>query len=162
MLRCRPAAHGIHSAGRPVSLEPDRDEPVRLSAAAPRAIAAAPRTFQAGSSSSHLASTPCASSTLPTARCAPYVDCLWSVERTFAAPADTFMLLPDRYVELVFSAGARFAVAPADSTDGPGSGAPPGPGQVLPRAYVVGLLDAPVRLRAHGTVRAVAVRCPAW
>ncbi|GJG89132.1 hypothetical protein tb265_43130 [Gemmatimonadetes bacterium T265] len=79
-----------------------------------------------------------------------YVRCLWSVERTFTPPADTFDLLPDRYVELVFTADARFTVADAAAP------------RELPRAYVVGLLDGPVRLRARGTVRAVAARCDAW
>lgn len=102
----------------------------------------------------------------------PYVECLWWVERAFASPADTFILLPDRHVELVFSAGALFTVDPvaqaSAAAPSPAGVAPPteaGPavaGRVLPRAYVVGLLDRPVRLRARGTVRAVAARCPAW
>ncbi len=82
-----------------------------------------------------------------------YVRCLWSVERAFAPPADTFELLPDRYVELVFTAGARFALDHRSPAARP---------HVLPQAYVVGLLDGPVRLRARGTVRAVAARCYAW
>ncbi len=96
----------------------------------------------------------------------PYVQSLWSVERAFVPPADTFTLLPDRYVELVFSGGARFVVdqGEADSQDSPKPTAAErvSPPRVLPRAYVVGLLDGPVRLRAHGTVRAVAARCHAW
>ena len=98
----------------------------------------------------------------------PYVESLWSVERAFAPPADTFTLLPDGHVELVFSAGARFTIIDAADELGPAAIEPsPGParvapGSVLPRAYVVGLLDGPVRLRAQGTVRAVAARCHAW
>ncbi len=88
----------------------------------------------------------------------PYVRCLWSVERTFVPPADTFDLLPDRYVELVFTAGARFTIDAGPRTAGTSTAESP----VLPRAYVVGLLDGPVRPRARGTVRAVAARCDAW
>jgi AraC-like DNA-binding protein len=95
---------------------------------------------------------------LPRAEVAPdpalgaWVNCLWRAERDFA-PGESFELLPDGYVELVFSLGAPLCVR----CDGE-KGAP----KPLPRAFVVGLLRRPLYLHAEGMVRVVAARFHAW
>ena len=76
----------------------------------------------------------------------PYVVCLWSTVQS----ARTVDVLPDGYIELIFTVGA-----PMILEDGPTH-------HRLPSCYVVGLLDHAVRIHTEGTVRIVAVRFYAW
>jgi AraC-like DNA-binding protein len=61
-----------------------------------------------------------------------------------------FELLPDSYIELVFSFGDRRQIEDGESV------------HEWPRCCVVGLMDRPIRLRAHGVVKTVAARFFAW
>jgi AraC-like DNA-binding protein len=79
-----------------------------------------------------------------------YVKSLWTSERDFQPPHDTFELLPDSYIELVFSFGDRQAIEDGESVHD------------WPRCCVVGLMDSPIRLRARGIVKTVAARFFAW
>ena len=79
-----------------------------------------------------------------------YVKCLWTSERDFQPPNDTLESLPDIYIELVFAFGSRVQVDDGQSR------------RDLPRGYIIGLLDRPLLLRAHGMVKTVAARFYAW
>jgi AraC-like DNA-binding protein len=79
-----------------------------------------------------------------------YVKSLWTSERDFQPPNDMFELLPDSYIELVFSFGDRRQIEDGESV------------HEWPRCCVVGLMDRPIRLRAHGVVKTVAARFFAW
>jgi AraC-like DNA-binding protein len=87
---------------------------------------------------------------LPHPLLSDYVKSLWTSERDFQPPQDTFELLPDSYIELVFSFGNRQAIEDGEFVHD------------WPRCCVVGLLDRPIRLRARGMVRTVAARFFAW
>lgn len=76
--------------------------------------------------------------------------CLWTAEHVLQPPHDVLDLLPDRYIELVFSFGGDAHVEWKDAV------------RPLPRCYLVGLLSEPCRLRARGTLKSVAARFYAW
>ena len=79
-----------------------------------------------------------------------YVAVIWTVERSFAPPDNSFTILPDGYVELIFSAGCPSAISVGLIT------------HQAPPCYLVGLLDTPLRLQASGTLRILGARCYAW
>lgn len=79
-----------------------------------------------------------------------YVAVIWTAERDFTAPDSYFDILPDGYVELIFSYGSPSTISSGGIT------------RAAPPCYLVGLLTAPLRLRAAGTLRIVGVRCYAW
>jgi AraC-like DNA-binding protein len=79
-----------------------------------------------------------------------YVKCLWTSERDFQPPDDTLESLPDIYIELVFAFGSRVQIDDGQLR------------RDLPRGYIIGLLDQPLRLSAHGVVKVVAARFFAW
>lgn len=81
---------------------------------------------------------------------APYVHSLCYSERTFAPPAVNFTLFPDTLIELVYSFGAPCTVAYEECLF------------PLPACYVVGLLDEPLTIHAHGVVMALRVRLFPW
>ncbi len=79
-----------------------------------------------------------------------YVKCLWTSERDFRPPNDTLLVLPDIYVELVFTFGSHIQVDDGHSR------------RDLPHGYIIGLLDRPLILRGHGLAKTVAARFFAW
>ena len=79
-----------------------------------------------------------------------YVQCLWTSQRDFLPPLDVLDVLPDSFIELIFSSGARCWIDDGRTA------------RDLPRCYLVGMLDEPFRLRADGPVQAVAARFFAW
>ena len=79
-----------------------------------------------------------------------YVAVTWTVERSFAPPDDYFDILPDGYVELIFSSGCPSTISVGPTT------------HQAPPCYLVGLLDTPLRLQASGTLRILGARCYAW
>lgn len=87
---------------------------------------------------------------MPAPALANYVKEIWAVERDFSALPDGFEITPDSYVELVFSFGEGCAIEVG------------GVSRPMPRGFLLGLLDAPVRFRAAGLVRTVAARFYAW
>jgi len=86
-------------------------------------------------------------------RVAPPLDALvaelWASEAVHGADAPGFDLLPDTHVELCISAGEVRLEHGATRVR-------------LPRVYLLGLLDHPVRLRPRGPVRTIAARLHAW
>lgn len=86
----------------------------------------------------------------PAAELAPYIVCFWHTSRNFQPPHDTFEITPDGYIELIWHSGAPcYKCVGADV-------------QQLPTAYMVGLLDAPWTLQAHGVVKTLGIRFWAW
>jgi len=71
-------------------------------------------------------------------------------KHVFQPPRDVLELLPDSYIELVFSFGSSAQVEWEEST------------RPLPRCYLVGLLNKPCRVRARGMLKSVAARFYAW
>jgi AraC-like DNA-binding protein len=80
---------------------------------------------------------------------ADYIKCLWTTEHEFRTPNDALQVLPDSYVELIFSFGARWYGEDDQAARNL-------------RCYLVGLLDRPVRLRGEGVVKSVAARFYTW
>jgi AraC-like DNA-binding protein len=76
------------------------------------------------------------------------IKCFWHQRRDHGAPA--FEVMPDGYAEIVFYAGGPFAIAGPDGW------------QALPSPLLIGLLDAPLRLRLDGPLDIVGVRCFPW
>lgn len=86
----------------------------------------------------------------PSSPLSTYVNSLCYSERLFAPPHDTFDILPDSMIELVWSFGpACYAIAGDQE-------------HVLPECYAVGLLDAPLRIRSDGLLKTVRARCYPW
>jgi AraC-like DNA-binding protein len=79
-----------------------------------------------------------------------YVHVLWASTRDFQPPGDVLEILPDSYVELVFSFGA-----PCQIDDGASL-------RPLPQCYLIGFADRPLRLRARGIVTSIAARLYLW
>ncbi|HLY27700.1 MAG TPA: DUF6597 domain-containing transcriptional factor, partial [Aggregatilineales bacterium] len=78
------------------------------------------------------------------------VKSLWATEHDFHGGQDSIELLPDSYVEMVFSVGAQRWLETDSETYN------------LPGCYLIGLLNKPLRMRANGLVKSVAVRFFAW
>ena len=78
------------------------------------------------------------------------VKCLWILEKEYTADDGDESVVPDACIELILNVGAPYHHV--------GSGGE----RALPRAFLIGLLDRPVTLRARGVVRLVAVRFQAW
>src|SRR5262249_18107865 len=78
------------------------------------------------------------------------VKCLWILEKEYTPDDGDESVAPDACVELILNVGAPYRHL--------GSGGE----RELPRAFLIGLLDRPVTLRARGVVRVVAVRFHAW
>jgi AraC-like DNA-binding protein len=78
------------------------------------------------------------------------VKCLWILEKDYTPDDDEESVVPDACIELILNVGAPYRHV--------GSGGE----RELPRAFLTGLLDRPVTLRARGVVRLVAVRFQAW
>lgn len=76
------------------------------------------------------------------------IKCFWHQRRDHGGPA--FEVLPDGYAEIVFHAGGPFAMTGA------------GGWQPLPSPFLVGLLDAPLRLKLDGPLDIVGIRCFPW
>lgn len=79
-----------------------------------------------------------------------YLKCIWASERHFQPPHHAFEILPDSYIELIFTYGAPCLIQSGASS------------RRLPRCAVVGLLDQPLQLIASGVVRVVGARFYAW
>lgn len=79
-----------------------------------------------------------------------YVQSLWQAERDFQPPRDSFEILPDSYIELIFSFSAACQLDDGETQ------------RALPPGYIIGLLRKPLRLRARGRVTIVAARFFAW
>lgn len=79
-----------------------------------------------------------------------FVKSFWASVREFQPSDDVLEILPDSYVELVFSFGAPCQIEDGSSI------------HKLPRCYLIGFTDRPVRLRAHGTVKSIAARFYLW
>lgn len=86
----------------------------------------------------------------PDPRLASLVKCYWTTQRDFRPPANTFQVLPDRYIEVIFYAG------------GPGYVVTPASCLPLPSLYLVRLLEHPFTLRFNGQVTIVAARLYGW
>jgi AraC-like DNA-binding protein len=78
------------------------------------------------------------------------VKCLWILEKEYTPDDGDESVVPDACIELILNVGAPYRHV--------GSGGE----RELPRAFLIGLLDRPVTLRARGVVRIVAVRFHAW
>ncbi|MCB0076975.1 MAG: AraC family transcriptional regulator [Anaerolineales bacterium] len=86
----------------------------------------------------------------PHPRLAPYLHAFTVIERRFDHPHTTFDILPDTTIELVWNVGTDFAVVRPDQH------------HALPSCYVVGLLQTPLRIIAHGLVRVVRAQLYPW
>jgi AraC-like DNA-binding protein len=78
------------------------------------------------------------------------VRCLWILEKDYTPDDEEESVVPDACIELILNVGAPYRHV--------GSGGE----RELPRAFLIGLLNQPVTLRARGKVRLVAVRFQAW
>ncbi|MCD6033345.1 MAG: transcriptional regulator, AraC family [Thermomicrobiales bacterium] len=78
------------------------------------------------------------------------VRCLWILEKEYTPDDSDESVAPDACVELILNVGAPYRHI--------GTGGE----RELPPAFLIGLLDRPVTLRACGVVRLVAVRFQAW
>lgn len=78
------------------------------------------------------------------------IKCLWASERHFQPPHQAFELLPDSYIELIFTFGAPCYI----DLDGTWRTVPP--------CAVIGLLDKPVRFGSDGVVLTIGARFFAW
>src|SRR5215213_2482280 len=78
------------------------------------------------------------------------VKCLWILEKEYTPDDGQESVVPDACIELILNVGAPYRHV--------GSGGE----RQLPQAFLIGLLDRPVTLRARGVVQLVAVRFQAW
>jgi AraC-like DNA-binding protein len=78
------------------------------------------------------------------------VRCLWILEKEYTPDDGDEAVAPDACVELILNVGAPYRHIGSWGA------------RALPRAFLIGLLDRPVTLRARGIVRLVAVRFHAW
>ena len=76
------------------------------------------------------------------------IQCFWHQRREQGAPP--FEVMPDGYAEIVFHAGAPFAMAGPDGW------------QPLPSPFLIGLLDRPLQLSVQGPVDILGIRCFPW
>jgi len=86
----------------------------------------------------------------PHPQLAHLVKAYWTTQRNFLPPTNTFQVLPDRFIEVIFCAGApSYLVTPTRCLP-------------MPSLYVVHLLEAPLTLRFEGLVTIVAARLYGW
>src|SRR5215216_6482919 len=78
------------------------------------------------------------------------IKCLWILEKDYTPDDGEESVVPDACIELILNVGAPYRHV--------GSGGE----RELPGAFLIGLLNQPVTLRARGEVRLVAVRFHAW
>ena len=79
-----------------------------------------------------------------------HIKCCWYAERSFAI-GDSFDILPDGYIELVFCMPEnRVFYHIGDQT------------HVLPNTFVVGLLDSPLKISTNGLLRTIGIRFYPW
>ena len=78
------------------------------------------------------------------------IKCLWILEKEYTPDDGEESVAPDACVELIVNVGAPYRHVAS------------GGEQELPQAFLIGLLNQPVTLRASGVVRLVAVRFQAW
>lgn len=74
----------------------------------------------------------------------------WYIERQFTPPHNTFEILPDTHIELIFNFGAPCYTTVNNEL------------QPLTSCFVVGLLDETIRIQANGLVKFVCVRLYPW
>src|SRR5262245_24808449 len=74
----------------------------------------------------------------------------WILEKEYTADDDIEEVIPDPCVELIFNFGAAYSEIGSS------------PSRQLPKICLVGVLSKPLRLRAAGVVKIVAVRFFAW
>src|SRR5262249_57070117 len=74
----------------------------------------------------------------------------WILEKEYTADDDIEEVIPDPCVELIFNFGTAYSEIASLPT------------RILPNICLVGVLSKPLRLRATGTVKIVAVRFFAW
>ena len=77
---------------------------------------------------------------------APYIKCLWVIERDFHAINGAVDVLPDSFVELIFNFGSTCHIDDGQAV------------RRLPDCYVARVLDKPMRLHATGALKTVGVR----
>jgi AraC-like DNA-binding protein len=78
------------------------------------------------------------------------IKCFWCDSRSVAESASDIQVLPDGYVEIIFTFGGACSVLHD------------GDWQRLPSLFMMGLLDQPVTLRADGRLDILAIRCHPW
>jgi len=78
------------------------------------------------------------------------IKCFWWHRRDADAAATAFEVLPDGYVEIIFTFGAACSVCRDEQW------------QHLPSPFMMGLLNQPATLRADGRLDILAVRCHPW
>ena len=88
---------------------------------------------------------------LPHASLQDHVKCFWIMEREYTADHPLEDVTPDAFVELIFNFGAPYYLQVNR-----------GPEREMPRAFMVGLLEKPLRFRCDGIARLVATRFFAW
>lgn len=86
----------------------------------------------------------------PHALLSPFILHFSYIERQFVAPHTSFTILPDSMIEMVWSFGADCSLSLPEHT------------HPLPPCYVVGLLDTPLSIQAHGLVQIVRARFYPW
>ena len=74
----------------------------------------------------------------------------WILEKEYTAEDGIEEVTPDAYVELILNVGSTYSVISGCAKRG------------LPNVCLVGLLSKPLRLKAEGLVKIVAVRFFAW
>jgi AraC-like DNA-binding protein len=78
------------------------------------------------------------------------IKCLWILEKEYTPDDGEEAVAPDACIELILNVGAPYRHVGSVGE------------RELPQAFLIGLLDSPVTLRACGVVRLVAVRFHAW
>ncbi|HVZ56242.1 MAG TPA: helix-turn-helix domain-containing protein [Chitinophagaceae bacterium] len=79
------------------------------------------------------------------------VKCFWFAERELLPPDPTFKIWPDSYIELVFC----YADQPIYYLRGQRE-------EMLPRLFILGLLNEPFILKSRGWIRSIGIRFFAW
>ena len=78
------------------------------------------------------------------------VKCLWVLEKEYTPDDSDESVAPDACVELILNVGVPYRQIGSEGE------------RALPQAFLIGLLERPVILRADGLVQFVAVRFQAW
>lgn len=87
---------------------------------------------------------------LPTESWSDSVKCFWSAGRAFTEQQPFFEILPDSYAELIFSFGPPCSVEVEGGVAG------------LQNPFLIGLLNAPLKLLANGRLTVCGVRLYPW